>query len=75
MERVIMYVTCDSVYMGAIMAHIAQNACQINMVGTIQPNHNGAPMGQMGLHKNEPVPAIWTNKGSIIKQLLFSLIG
>ena len=44
--------------MGAIMAHIAQNACQINMVGTIQPNHNGAPMGQMGLHKNEPVPAI-----------------
>ena len=39
------YVTCDSAYMGNIMALIAHNVWRINMVGTIQANRTGAPMG------------------------------
>ena len=41
------HVTCDSAYMGDIMALIARNLWKINMVGTIQANQTGANMGPL----------------------------
>ena len=53
--------TCDSAYIGDIMAQILRNEWQINMVGTIQLNRCGADAGstckEMTLHTYES--AVW----------------
>ena len=71
------HLTCDSAYMGDIMALISRNVWKINMVGTIQANQTGAPMaasvkGPLSMKKKTYEYKMWQHNAQSLVAAVWS---